>query len=52
MYLKPFLVKFKKYLIGLIILIAVCLNFFMLNKVISSTKNDKNINENILLHHE
>lgn len=51
MYLKQFLVKYKVYIISLIIIIAVCLNFFMLNKIISNSDSEINLSKNIILNH-
>jgi hypothetical protein len=51
MHLKSFLVKYKVHIISLIIIIAVCLNFFMLNKIISSSDSEINLSKNIILKH-
>jgi len=51
MYLKRLFIKYKVYIISLIIIIAVCLNFFMLNKIISSSDSELNLSKNIILNH-
>jgi uncharacterized membrane protein YgaE (UPF0421/DUF939 family) len=43
--------KIRLISIGLFITFIVCLNFFMLNKIISSSDSKINLNKNIILNH-